>query len=110
MAWLVWVGFAFEKRGEVVELSVPESGIAIQPGLGVMQRPMHQSTFADAAHSVLTQQAGPFEDAEVLADGRGGHSERPGEVADEGRSAGEAIENRPASGVGERGKGGVQFA
>ncbi len=62
----------------------------------------------DAAVDFAPQQAGGFEDAEMLGDGGKGNGEGRGKFGDGGLALREAGEDGAAGGVGEGGKGGVE--
>jgi len=101
----------FGEFGEGVEAWNPEGALALEPvvelheGLGV------EVAAADAADLALAEQAGVFEDAEVLADGRHGHAlgKGFGELADgEAVVLAKAVDDGASGGVGEGGEGEVE--
>ncbi len=62
----------------------------------------------DAAIDFSAEQAGGFENAEMLGDGGEGHVEGGGEGFNGGFALGEASEDGAASGVGESAEGSVE--
>jgi hypothetical protein len=97
-----------EKGVEALEVGGPDAAVFFEPVGGFDERLGLEA--AGAALGVLAagDEAGAFEDFEVLGDGRLGHGERLGEFVDGGLAGGEAGEDGAASGVGEGGEGGVE--
>lgn len=67
-----------------------------------------ETAAVNAAVDFAAQQAGGFEDAQMLGDGGKGHGERPGDFFYGGFTLREARQDGPARGVGEGAEGGVQ--
>jgi hypothetical protein len=98
----------FQKSGESVELGFPEGAVMVDPGGGAFHGFGVEAAAMNAAVDFAAEQAGGFEDAEMLGDGGEGHSEWGGKGFDGGFAAGEAGEDGAAGGVGESGEGGVE--
>ncbi len=94
--------------GQGIELFFPEDAVMLDP----LRRGFHglggQAAAVDAAVDFAREQAGGFEDAEVLGDGGKGKGKGSGEFGDGGLALRKAGEDGAAGGVGEGGKGGVE--
>ena len=66
----------FQKFAEVVELVLPEDAVEREPVGGVLHGGYGESAHADAASFFLLDEAGLFEDIEVLKNG--GHGDAVG--------------------------------
>lgn len=62
----------------------------------------------NAAVNFPAQQAGGFQDAQMLRNGGERHAERFGEIGDFGFAESEASEDGAAGGIGEGGEGGIE--
>ena len=80
----------------------------LNEGGGVLERVGGEAAAVDATFDFALEQAGGFEDAEMLGDGRQGHLEGSGKGLDRGFALGEASEDGAARGVGESAEGGIE--
>lgn len=99
-------GFEIFRQG--VELGFPENPVALDPTRGVQHGLGGEAATVDAAVDFALEQAGGFENAQVLGHRRQGNVERRGELADGGLPASQAGENSAAGGIGEGAEGGVE--
>jgi hypothetical protein len=94
--------------GQGVELRFPEGAVVLDPGGGGFHGLGVETAAVDAAIDFAAEEAGGFEDAEMLGDGGEGHVERGGEGFDGGFAVGETSEDGAAGGIGESREGGVK--
>jgi hypothetical protein len=97
-----------EVRGEAIELVLPESPVGLEPLRGFLQWRRGEPAAADAPVAPPLDEPGALQHREVLADRGERHREGSGEVPDGRLAAGEAGEDGPARGVGERAEHDVQ--
>lgn len=90
--------------GEPVELVLPETPIAGDPGIGLAHGACDEPAAADPAVAAANDQAGPFEHLQVLGNGGKGHAERPGQGADRRLAGGETGKHGASRGIGEGGE------
>jgi hypothetical protein len=97
-----------ENGVEALEVGGPDAAVFFEPFGSFDERLGFEA--AGAALGVLAagDEAGAFEDFEVLGDGGLGHGEGLGEFVDGSLAGGEAGEDGAASGVGEGGESGVE--
>ena len=106
---LLFIGVsAFKKSAEVVELVLPEDAIEGKPVGGLLHRGDGETAHADTAGFFLLDEAGMFEDVEVLEDGGHGDVVRTREFGDGGVSALQGGEDGSTGGVAEGREGGVE--
>lgn len=89
---------------ETVDFFGPKAFVRSRPALELAQRPRVEREHVLAAGPGANDEPRLFEHAEVAGHGRQGDRERRREVAGPRGSPNEAIENRAASGVGNRGR------
>jgi len=99
----------FEILGQGIELFFPEYAVVLDPLRGGLHGLGGEAAAMDAAVDFALEEAGGFEHAEMLGDGRKGKGEGRGELGDGGLALGEAGEDGAAGGVGERGEGGIEW-
>ena len=102
-------GGACEIGGQGIELRFPEFAILRDPAGGLLHGLGVEAEAVDAAVNFATEQAGGFEDAEVLGNGGKRHAERFGEIGDVGFTEGETGKDGAAGRVGKGGEGGVEL-
>ncbi len=100
--------WASEVGVQAVEVGLPVAAVLVQPGVRVLQRGGRDPAQALLAVSALGDEAGPFEDGQVLGDGGEGHVEGLGQLADGGVALGEALEDGASRRVGQGGEGGTE--
>ena len=93
---------------EAIELFGPETAIAFEPVRRVAERRGVDPAAAPLRFAVARDQTGALQHLQVLGDGRQGHLEGMGELADRGLAEGEAGQDGPPRRVGESGKGGAE--
>jgi len=87
--------------GETVELVVPELAIHVEPGRRLTQRCGVEPDVSDPSDATPLDEPSALEHAQVLADRRERHGERPGQLAHGVLALGQACHDRAARGVGE---------
>jgi hypothetical protein len=98
----------FEKSAEVIELVFPEDAIEGEPVGGLLHRAYGETAHANAAGFFLLDEAGLFEDVEVLEDSGHRHLVGTGEFSDGGLAVLEGAEDGSTGGVAEGREGGVE--
>ena len=98
----------FEVKGQSIELVFPKAAVVLDPVGGVAHRLGDEPAAVNAPVDFTVEQAGGFEDAQVLGDGGERNVKGRGELADGGLAAGQAGEEGAARGVGEGAEGGVE--
>jgi len=93
---------------ESVELALPEDAVLGDPVCGLLHGLRGEPAMAHATDLVLRDKTGLLENAQMLHNGRQRHVVGMGELGNGRRALGESRDNRPARGVGEGGKGGIQ--
>jgi hypothetical protein len=88
--------------GEGVELPLPEDPVARDPESGLTHGPPSQTAAVDPAVPLPGQKPGALENPEVLGDGGERHVEGLGQLRHRGLAARQALEDRPAGGIGQR--------
>ena len=102
-AWRTWRLLSLgEKRGEVVELLLPERFVKRNPVGGLLKRRGLQAALPHTAGLGRGDEAGVGEHAQVLHDRWHRHPVRRGEVADRRVAGREPREDRAARRIGER--------
>jgi hypothetical protein len=92
----------FKKCSQAVELRVPELLVAVKPFKCALQRFALESAADDAAGLLPLDQAGAFQDSEVLHEPRQRHREWVGEFADRALAVPQPGEDRTPGGVCQR--------
>jgi hypothetical protein len=98
-----------EEFGERIELGFPEGAVVVDPGSGSLHGLGVEAAAVDATIDFAAEQAGGFQDAEMLGDGGEGNGEGCGEGVDGGFALGKASEDGAAGGIGESAEGGVEM-
>ena len=111
-------GVALGRHGQHVHLSVcrsasrfakfPKLPVTFQILAGMDQGLRRETTRTSLAGMTLSDQARPFEDLEVLRDGRLAHPERLGQFVDRCFTQGETRENGATGRISEGSEGGVE--
>ena len=109
LLFVVFFGIGlFEKSAEVVELVLPEDAVEGKPVGGLLHGRDGETAHADAASFFLLDEAGLFENVEVLKDG--GHRDTVGacQFGDGGVAALQCGEDGSTRRVAEGSEGGVE--
>ena len=93
---------------ESVELPLPELAVVSDPFGCALHRLGSQPAAMHASVLVAHDQAGAFEDAQMLRDGRKRHVVRRGQIADGSLAKSELRQDAAACGVGKRAEGSVE--
>src|ERR1700722_2411280 len=93
---------------EAIEALLPEDAILIEPVGRVLERTRFEAAGTELGIAAATDQAGTFQDLQMLGDCRKAHVEWLGQLVDRGFAAGEAREYGAARGVSEGGEGLVE--
>ena len=93
-----------------IELGFPEDAVGFDPRGGILHGLGSEAAAVDAAVDFALEQAGGFENAQVLGDGRKGDVEGCGKFGDGGFALGQAGQDGAAGGIGERAESGVEQA
>ena len=94
--------------GEGVELPLPEDPVARDPAGSVFHGPPHEAAPVHPAVPLPGQKPRTLENPEVLGHGGERHVEGLGQLRHRELRAREALQDRPASGIGQRRKGRVE--
>ena len=93
---------------EAVEAGLPVAAVLLQPVGGVLEGFRPEAAGAPLLLAAAGDEAGAFQDLEVLGDGGETRGEGFGQLGDGGFAAGEAGEDGATGGVGEGGEGGAE--
>ncbi len=94
--------------GKGIELPLPEDPVARDPAGDVTHRPSSETAAVDPAGPLPGQKPGTFENPEVLGHGGERHVEGLGKLRHRGLAARQALQDRPAGGIGQRREGRVE--
>ena len=93
---------------QLIELEFPEAAVLLHPRRRVAHRRGDERRAPDAPLAPHARQSGAFEDPDMLRHGGQRHREPRRQITDGALAGGEAGDDRPAGGVGQRGKGAVE--
>ena len=96
--------------GKGVELPLPEASVAGDPFCGVSHRSENETATPDPPVFRAGEEAGILKNAKVLRDGGERHIEWPGQLGYRRPSPRQASKNRPAGGIRQGSKRGIQAA
>lgn len=85
---------------ERIDPVLPELAVVVDPGRRLLQRPGPSPQDVLTTHDLAADEARFFQAAHVLGDGVEGDIERLGQLGHPGRSGAQAVQDRPARGVG----------
>jgi hypothetical protein len=91
-----------EDVAEAVEAVLPRRSLEAQPLLGAPQAGWIDLAGADASGLLRPNQLARLEHLQVLDRGRNRHAEEARQLAHRGRAAGQALDDRPPVGIGDR--------